>query len=201
MAQLYYHYGTMNSGKSFELLKVAHNYEEQDKEVLVMVPQKSIRERNKAIQSRAGLNRHSQDTYVFNEDANLYTGIATVSSYVKLHCVLVDESQFLTRKQVEELASIVDDYGIPVMCFGLKNDFANNLFEGSEALLIYADKIKEIKTICWYCNSKANMVLRFDENGTPVYKGEQFKVGGNEIYKPCCRECYHTGGQRLEGED
>jgi thymidine kinase len=188
MAQLFFKYGTMNSGKSFELLKVAHNYEEQGKKVMIFKPLIDNRGGGK-VGSRVGFSR---DAYLLDKSSDIYF---IVSYSKKPNCILIDESQFLTRKQVLELSHIVDDYDIPVMCFGLKNDFQNNLFEGSEALLIYSDKIEEIKTICWYCDKKATMVLRY-ENGVPVYDGPQIKIGGesNEDYKPVCRKCYNNGG-------
>ncbi|MDE7493511.1 thymidine kinase, partial [Streptococcus agalactiae] len=103
--------------------------------------------------------------------------------------VLIDECQFLSKKNVYDLARVVDDLDVPVMAFGLKNDFQNNLFEGSKHLLLLADKIDEIKTICQYCSKKATMVLR-TENGKPVYEGDQIQIGGNETYIPVCRKHY-----------
>ncbi|MCC9782259.1 thymidine kinase, partial [Streptococcus agalactiae] len=103
--------------------------------------------------------------------------------------ILIDECQFLSKKNVYDLARVVDDLDVPVMAFGLKNDFQNNLFEGSKHLLLLADKIDEIKTICQYCSKKATMVLR-TENGKPVYEGDQIQIGGNETYIPVCRKHY-----------
>lgn len=105
-------------------------------------------------------------------------------------CVLVDEAQFLDKDHVLQLAKIVDELDIPVMGFGLKNDFQNELFEGSKYFLLYADKIEEMKTICWFCPRKAVMNLRIDENGKPVYTGEQIQIGGNDSYYPVCRKCH-----------
>ncbi|MCC9681269.1 thymidine kinase, partial [Streptococcus agalactiae] len=105
------------------------------------------------------------------------------------YCILIDECQFLSKKNVYDLARVVDDLDVPVMAFGLKNDFQNNLFEGSKHLLLLADKIDEIKTICQYCSKKATMVLR-TENGKPVYEGDQIQIGGNETYIPVCRKHY-----------
>ena len=107
----------------------------------------------------------------------------------KPYCVLIDECQFLSKQNVYDLARLVDEYDIPVMAFGLKNDFQNELFEGSKYLLLLADKIEEIKTICQFCSKKATMVLR-TENGKPVYHGEQIQIGGNETYIPVCRRHY-----------
>ena len=106
-----------------------------------------------------------------------------------LHCVLVDEAHFLSGDQVMQISFVVDRLGVPVICFGLKNDFRNRLFAGAEYLLLYADVLKEIKTVCWFCNRKATMNLRLAE-GRAVYEGEQVLIGGTESYLPVCRRCY-----------
>ncbi|CAH0417358.1 thymidine kinase [Periweissella fabaria] len=184
MAQLFFRYGAMNSGKTIEILKVAHNYEEQGKSVIILTSGLDNRYGEGLVASRIGMSRPAHpifaDTDVFdlvnelNEDA---------------FAVLVDEAQFLTRENVLQLTRVVDELHIPVLAFGLKNDFQNHLFEGSEALLIFADKIEEIKTICWFCGRKASMNLRVND-GKPVYEGEQVQIGGNESYYPVCREHY-----------
>jgi thymidine kinase len=187
---LYYKYGTMNSGKSFEIIKVAHNYEEQGKPVIIFSPAVDTRAGADQIGSRMGMTRKSIPV---DEDTNLYEYVKCFQPPTepkRIYCVLVDEAQFLKKHHVLELTRVVDELGIPVMAFGLKNDFQNQLFEGSYNLLIYADKIEEIKTICWYCDRKATMVIRF-RNGVPVNVGEQIQIGGNEDYKPVCRRCYH----------
>jgi thymidine kinase len=190
VAQLYYKFGTMNSGKSFEIIKVAHNYEEQEKPVLIFSPAIDTRSDVKEIGSRVGMKRPAIPV---DEHTNLYESVVALQSAApknRIYCILIDEAQFLKRHQVIELTRIVDELNIPVMAFGLKNDFQNKLFEGSYNLLIYADKIEEIKTICWYCDRKATMVIRFSD-GRPVNEGEQIQIGGNEHYKPVCRRCYH----------
>jgi thymidine kinase len=190
MAQLYYKYGTMNSGKSFEIIKVAHNYEEQGKRVLIYSPSISARAGSQLVGSRVGFERAAIPV---EADTDLF---ASVKSHVSssgpkaIYCVLIDEAQFLTKQHILDLTRVVDELNIPVMAFGLKNDFQNQLFEGSYNLLVQADKIEEIKTICWYCDRKATMVIRFRE-GKPVNSGEQIQVGGNEDYKPVCRRCYN----------
>lgn len=183
MAQLFFRYGAMNSGKSIEILKVAHNYEEQHKKVLLLTS--AIDDRNQVgeITSRIGMQRRAIPVY---DQTDLFATIAQHSQ--DLSCVLLDEAQFLQKHHVLELAKVVDQLKIPVMTFGLKNDFRNELFEGSKFLLLYADKIEEMKTICWFCGKKAIMNLRID-NGQPVYSGRQIKIGGNESYYPVCR--YH----------
>lgn len=184
MAQLYYRYGTMNSGKSIEILKVAHNYEEQGKPVVLMTSAVDTRSGYGNISSRIGLARQAVPIHPDTDIVAFVQGMET-----KPYCVLVDECQFLSKKNVYDLARVVDDLKVPVMCFGLKNDFQNKLFEGSYHLLLLADKIEEIKTICQFCSKKATMVLR-TEDGRPVYEGEQIQIGGNETYIPVCRHHY-----------
>lgn len=184
MAQLFFKYGAMNSGKSIDILKVAHNYEEQGKPVVLMTSGVDDRSGQGVIASRIGLKR--QVTPVM-DDTDIYEFVKQIDH--KVYCVLIDEAQFLKKKHVLQLIKIVDDLNIPVMTFGLKNDFRNELFEGSKYLLIYADKIEEMKTICWFCPHKATMNLRIN-NGKPVYEGEQVQIGGNESYYPVCRKHY-----------
>ena len=184
MAQLFFHYGAMNSGKSIEILKVAHNYEEQDKQVVLMTSGIDPRSGVGGISSRIGLRR---DAFPIFDDTDIYAVIKQAETNPA--CVLIDEAQFLKKHHVLELAKVVDELGIPVMTFGLKNDFRNELFEGSKYLLLYADKIVEMKTICWFCKHKALMNLRV-HNGKPVYEGEQVQIGGNESYYPVCRRHY-----------
>ncbi|MFC5650980.1 thymidine kinase [Paenibacillus solisilvae] len=190
MAQLYYKYGTMNSGKSFEIIKVAHNYEEQGKRVLIYSPSFSARGDQELVGSRVGFERAAIPVY---EQTDLFESVKshlTTAGIKEIYCVLIDEAQFLKKHHILELTRVVDEMNIPVMAFGLKNDFQNQLFEGSYNLLVQADKIEEIKTICWYCDRKATMVIRF-RDGKPVNAGEQIQIGGNEDYKPVCRRCYN----------
>ena len=186
MAQLFFKYGTMNSGKTIEILKVAHNYEEQGKKVLTLTSALDTRYGVGKVASRIGIER---EAIAINEDTDVLKLILDSIEGVQYYCILIDEAQFLNKQQVLDLASIVDKYNIPVMAFGLKNDFQNKLFPGSEALLIYADKIEEIKTICWKCHKKATMNLRLVDN-KPIYAGEQIQIGGNESYLPVCRNHY-----------
>lgn len=192
MAQLYYKYGTMNSGKSFEIIKVAHNYEEQGKPVLIYSPAVGARESVYRVGSRVGFER---EAIPVEKSTNLFDNVKEqVAASGRIYCVLIDEAQFLMRHHILELTRVVDELNIPVMAFGLKNDFRNQLFEGSYNLLVHADKIEEIKTICWYCDRKATMVIRF-RDGQPVNSGEQIQIGGNEDYKPVCRRCYNQAFQ------
>ena len=184
MAQLFFRYGAMNAGKSIEVLKVAHNYEEQGKQVLLMASSLDTRNGQGQIASRIGLSRKA---VALQADTNIYTVVQ--NQCPQAACILIDEAQFLTVDQVKQAAAVVDELGIPVMAFGLKNDSQNHLFAGSEALLIYADKIEEMKTICWFCRKKATMNLRIT-NGQADYGGEQIQIGGNESYYPVCRKHY-----------
>ncbi|MCM0598894.1 thymidine kinase [Periweissella fabalis] len=184
MAQLFFRYGAMNSGKTIEILKVAHNYEEQGKAVIILTSGLDNRYGEGLVASRIGMSRPAHPIFA---DTDVFALINELNK--DAYAVLVDEAQFLTRENVLQLTRVVDELNIPVLAFGLKNDFQNHLFEGSEALLIFADKIEEIKTICWFCGRKASMNLRVTD-GKPVYEGEQVQIGGNESYYPVCREHY-----------
>lgn len=177
MAQLFYKYGTMASGKSIEILKVAHNYKQQNRRVLLATSSVDTRYGIGKITSRIGM---ESDAYAIGMDEDLSQ--LNTDGYA---AILIDEAQFLTRKQVVALAKVVDTNDIPVMCFGLKNDFDNRLFEGSEALLVFADKISEMKTICNYCGHKATMNKRLSDST------EQIVIGGDDDYVPVCRRHYY----------
>ena len=191
MAQLFFRYGAMSSGKTIEILKVAHNYEAQGRKIALMTSGLDNRSGVGTVASRIGIHRKA---IPITEEMDLFEYIKEMNNHDladgdgKLACVLIDEAQFLKRHHVLECAKIVDEFNIPVMTFGLKNDFQNHLFEVSENLLIFADKIEEMKTICHYCGHKATMNLRIN-NGKPVYEGEQVQIGGDESYYPVCR--YH----------
>ncbi len=188
MAQLYFRYSTMNAGKSIEVIKVAHNYEERGKNVLVMTSSVDDRYGTGKVTSRIGVSR---DAEIVEDDTNILELFLKKHKEKPIDCVLVDECQFLKRHHVEELSEIVDSCDVPVLCYGLKNDFRNELFEGSYALLVYSDKIEEIKTICW-CGKKATMVARIVDDKL-VKSGEQIQVGGNEMYISLCRKHYNDG--------
>ena len=188
MAQLYYRYSTMNAGKSIELIKVAYNYEERGKNVLTLIPAVDDRYGIGVITSRIGVQR---EAIVVNDDTNILELYMRENEKHKIDCVLIDECQFLKKHHVQELVEIVDSCEVPVLAYGLKNDFRNELFEGSYYMLIYADKIKEIKTICW-CGRKATMVARVVD-GQIVKQGEQVVIGGNDMYVSLCRKHYNDG--------
>ncbi|MCQ8260689.1 thymidine kinase [Streptococcus suis] len=186
MAQLYYKYGTMNSGKTIEILKVAHNYEEQGKPVVIMTSALDTRDAFGVVSSRIGMRR---EAVAIDDEMDIFGYIRKMEP--RPYCVLIDEAQFLRRHHVYDLARVVDELDVPVMAFGLKNDFRNELFEGSKHLLLLADKLDEIKTICQYCSKKATMVLR-TQDGKPTYEGAQIQIGGNETYIPVCRKHYFS---------
>ena len=188
MAQLYYRYSTMNDGKSIELIKVAYNYEERGKNVLTLIPAVDDRYGIGVITSRIGVQR---EAIVVNDDTNILELYMRENEKHKIDCVLIDECQFLKKHHVQELVEIVDSCEVPVLAYGLKNDFRNELFEGSYYMLIYADKIEEIKTICW-CGRKATMVARVVD-GQIVKQGEQVVIGGNDMYVSLCRKHYNDG--------
>lgn len=194
MAQLYYRYSTMNAGKSIELIKVAYNYEERGKTVMTLIPSVDDRYGRGVITSRIGVQREGR---TISEDSNILELFMKENERKKIDCVLIDECQFLKKHQVQELAEIVDSFDVPVLAYGLKNDFRNEMFEGSYYMLIYADKIEEIKTICW-CGRKATMVARV-ANGKIVKQGQQIVVGGNDMYVSLCRKHYNDGRIGPEG--
>lgn len=174
----------MNSGKSIEILKVAHNYEEQGKPVVIMTSALDTRDGYGIVSSRIGMRRQA---IAITEKTKIFELIAKLTK--KPYCLLIDECQFLMKHHVYDLVRVVDELEVPVMAFGLKNDFQNELFEGSKYLLLFADKIEEIKTICQFCSKKATMVLR-TKNGKAIYQGKQIQIGGNETYIPVCRKHY-----------
>lgn len=194
MAQLYYRYSTMNAGKSIELIKVAYNYEERGKNVLTLMPAVDDRYGRGIVTSRIGVQREAR---IVGDSTDLLQLFIAENDRRKIDCVLVDECQFLKKHHVLELAEIVDSFDVPVLAYGLKNDFRNEMFEGSYYMLIYADKIEEIKTICW-CGRKATMVARIVD-GKIVKQGQQIVVGGNDMYVSLCRKHYNDGRIGPEG--
>lgn len=187
MAKLYFRYGTMNSGKSMDILKVKHNYEEQGKNVILLTTSVDDRYGVGVVKSRTGL---SSEAHVIEElGCSISDFVQSENNLNRISCVLIDESQFLLEDSIMSLVEVVDQLNIPVICYGLKNDFQNQLFEGSKRLIEMADKVEEIKTICWFCESKAIMNMRM-HGGKAVYHGEQIQTGGNESYLPVCRKHY-----------
>ncbi|WP_114193775.1 thymidine kinase [Edaphovirga cremea] len=186
MAQLYFYYSAMNAGKSTALLQSSYNYQERGMRTLVFTAEIDHRFGVGKVSSRIGLSSQAQ---LYNKDTELLNMITQEHTQQSVHCVLVDESQFLTKDQVNQLSDVVDQLDIPVLCYGLRTDFRGELFGGSQYLLAWADKLIELKTIC-HCGRKANMVLRLDERGKALHDGEQVVIGGNESYVSVCRRHY-----------
>ncbi|WP_394128760.1 thymidine kinase [Shewanella maritima] len=184
MAQLYFYYSAMNAGKSTSLLQSSYNYRERGMHTLVMTASIDDRYGKGKVASRIGI---QTDAQVFGSKDDLVDLIATAHAQQAIHCVLVDESQFLSKEQVKQLTKVVDEFDIPVLCYGLRTDFQGELFTGSQYLLAWADKLVELKTIC-HCGRKANMVVRLDGDGKPMREGEQVAIGGNESYESVCRK-------------
>ena len=186
MAKLYFHYSSMNAGKSTALLQANHNYHERGMRTLLFTAKADTRFGERTIASRIGI---EAEAVPFSETDDLLAVIRDAHSSEHLDCVLFDEAQFLTKEQVGQLGSVADDLRIPVLAYGLRTDFQGELFEGSQYLLAWADDIKEIKTVC-HCGKKATMNARIDESGKKVLDGEQVEIGGNERYVSLCRRCY-----------
>ena len=183
MAKLYFHYSTMNAGKSTLLLQAAHNYHERGMNTYLLTAQFDRRAGEGKIASRIGVEK-AADTFATGE--NLYQKIERRLSDRSCNCIFIDEAQFLEHGQVWQLAQAVDDLKVPVMCYGLRVDFQGQLFPGSAALLALADEMREIRTIC-HCGKKATMVIRQDETGQVITQGAQVQIGGNETYVSLCR--------------
>ena len=189
MAKLYFYYSAMNAGKSTILLQSSYNYRERGMHTLLRTPELDDRYQRGAITSRIGL---SADAKIFNQAEDLFAIAKAAHQSQPIHCVLVDEAQFLTRKQVRQLGNICDEMDIPVLSYGIRTDFLGNLFEGSMELLAWADSLVEIKTIC-HCGRKATMQLRIDGSGKPVKQGSQVQIGGNDHYVSVCRIHFKSG--------
>jgi thymidine kinase len=183
MAKLYFHYSTMNAGKSTLLLQASYNYRERGMQTYLLTAAIDGRAGAGVIGSRIGL-KASAD--MFDETSDLFAMIDKRLKQDPCACIFVDEAQFLTKAQVWQLARAVDDLGVPVMCYGLRVDFRGELFPGSAALLALADEMREARTIC-FCGKKATMVVRQDSEGHALMEGEQVQIGGNETYVSLCR--------------
>lgn len=179
MAKLYFYYSAMNAGKTTMLLQSAHNYAERGMRTLIITPHIDDRYGRGVVQSRIGLKSEASG---FGPDSDLQQQVqADIAHNGPLHCVLVDEAQFLRKAQVWQLTHIVDALDIPVLAYGLRTDFRGELFEGSQYLLAWADSLIELKTIC-HTGKKATMVVRVDEKGRALTEGAQVEIGGNERY-------------------
>lgn len=184
MAKLYFHYSTMNAGKSTLLLQAAHNYQEMGMETYLLTADFDDRAGTGQIGSRIGLAREAD---VYTKENDLFAMISARLDQGRIACVMVDEAQWLSKDQVWQLARAVDDLNVPVMCYGLRVDFRGELFPGSAGLLALADEMREVRTIC-HCGKKATMVIRKGADGTAMMDGNQVQVGGNETYVSLCRK-------------
>ncbi|MEM9797488.1 MAG: thymidine kinase [Pseudomonadota bacterium] len=183
MAKLYFHYSTMNAGKSTLLLQASHNYVERGMQTYLLTADFDHRAGTGRIASRIGI---EAEAATYDAQSDLFDMIRRRLADGPCACILLDEAQWLSREQVWQLARAVDDLGVPVMCYGLRVDFRGELFPGSAALLALADEMREVRTIC-HCGRKATMVIRVDENGDALREGAQVEVGGNDRYVSLCR--------------
>ncbi len=178
MAKLYFYYSSMNAGKSTALLQSSYNYKERGMNTLVLAPFLDDRFGAGKVTSRIGI---ETEATTFRQEEDLFEMIETATRQDPLHCVLIDEAQFLTKDQVFQLGDVTDKLNIPVLAYGLRTDFRGEPFDGSKYLLAWSDNLKELKAIC-HCGSKATMVVRFDEDGNAVTEGSQIEIGGNDRY-------------------
>lgn len=198
MAKLYFYYSAMNAGKTTTLLQSAHNYHERGMRTLILTPALDNRFGEGVVASRIGLQARGLR---FDGEADILALVeADIAERGPLHCVLVDEAQFMSKAQVWQLSDVVDRLGIPVLAYGLRTDFRGELFEGSRYLLAWADNLEEIKTIC-HSGRKATMVVRVDEQGRAVTQGPQVEIGGNDRYVSVSRAEFKSitaGDGRIE---
>lgn len=194
IGKLYFRYGTMGSAKTALLLTTAYNFEERGMAYVCFKPSIDTREKKNVIHSRIGIERECSWIY---RDTNLYLFVKDLVEKRLPHpeWILVDEAQFLTTEQVNQLAQVVDDFGVNVICYGLRTDFRTQLFEGSKRLFEIADTIDEIKSTCT-CGRKTIVNARIDGKGQIITEGEVVEIGGNERYMAVCRKCWHN--KRIE---
>jgi thymidine kinase len=183
MAKLFFNYSTMNAGKSTVLLQASHNYREHGMDTYLLTARIDDRSGAGRIASRIGI---GSDADIFDSGSDLAEMVRARLAQGSVACVFVDEAQFLTPDQVWQLARVVDDLDLPVLCYGLRVDFRGELFPGSATLLAIADEMREVRTIC-RCGRKATMVIRQDDQGRAILEGDQIKIGGNDTYLSLCR--------------
>ncbi|MEO3385077.1 thymidine kinase [Mesorhizobium sp. CAU 1741] len=197
MAKLYFHYATMNAGKTTMLLQASYNYRERGMTTMLFVAGHYRRDDQAGyISSRIGL---ESDAEMFRDGDDLFARIGEHHEHTTTHCVFVDEAQFLEDEQVWQLARVADRLNIPVMCYGLRTDFQGNLFPGSRALLAIADELREVRTIC-RCGRKATMVVRLGDDGKVARQGAQVAIG-KDVYVSLCRRHWEEEMGRLPPED
>jgi thymidine kinase len=187
MAKLYFYYSSMNAGKSTALLQASYNYRERGMNTIVLAPSLDDRYGQGMVTSRIGL---QSEAVSIGPDEDLFAMVSSLMSEKPLHCVLIDEAQFLSKQQVLQIGRISDHLDIPVLAYGLRTDFRGEPFEGSKYLLAIADNLKEIKAIC-HCGSKATMVIRQDQDGNVITAGESVEIGGNDRYVSMCRKHFY----------
>ncbi|MCG8415301.1 MAG: thymidine kinase [Pseudomonadales bacterium] len=183
MAKLYFYYSSMNAGKSTSLLQSSYNYKERGMNTLILAPELDDRYGVGKVTSRIGL---ESDAISFKAADDLFKVVSEQNEQQALHCVLIDEAQFLSKQQVYQLGEVTDELNIPVLAYGLRTDFRGEPFEGSKYLLAWSDNLKELKAIC-HCGAKATMVVRMGDDGTPIKEGSQVEIGGNDRYVSMCR--------------
>ena len=184
MAKLYFYYSSMNAGKSTALLQSSYNYRERGMHTLILAPDLDDRYGLGKVTSRIGLEAAAT---TFKSDEDLYKLICGKMEEEPLHCVLVDEAQFLSKEQVFQLGEVTDELNIAVLAYGIRTDFQGEPFPGSQYLLAWADNLKELKAIC-FCGNKATMVIRLNEEGNAITQGSQVEIGGNDLYVSMCRK-------------
>jgi thymidine kinase len=187
MAKLYFYYSSMNAGKSTALLQASYNYRERGMNTIVLAPSLDDRYGQGMVTSRIGL---QSEAVSIRPDEDLFATVSSLMSEKPLHCVLIDEAQFLSKQQVLQIGRISDHLDVPVLAYGLRTDFQGEPFEGSKYLLAIADNLKEIKAIC-HCGSKATMVIRQDPGGNIITSGESVEIGGNDRYVSMCRKHFY----------
>lgn len=190
MAKLYFRYGTVGSAKTLNLLAVAHNYQSQDKKILILKPEFDTRFGAENVKSRSGLEKKAD--FLLTAETRLDT-----DKLQGITCLLVDEAQFLAPELIDHFRDIARDHDIPVICYGLRTDFRTHLFPGAQRLLELADSVEEVKNTCHYCNKKAIFNLKL-LNGRPTVDGPSVELGAEELYLPACAKCYH---QKLHDDE
>ncbi len=190
IGKLYFRYGTMGSAKTALLLTTAYNFEERGMSYLCFKPSIDTRDKKNVIRSRIGIERECEWIYRETDMFALVNDLIHERN-MKPEWILVDEAQFLAAAQVDQLARLVDDFGINVICYGLRTDFRTSLFEGSRRLFEIADSIDEIKSTC-SCGRKTIVNARMDSRGEIITEGEQVEIGGNERYVSVCRKCWRN---------
>ena len=188
MAKLYFYYSSMNAGKSTALLQSSYNYRERGMNTLILAPEFDDRYGVGKVKSRIGI---EAEATTFSSRDDLFALVRDRHAEEALHCVMIDEAQFLTREQVFQLGEITDKLNVPVLAYGLRTDFQGEPFEGSKYLLAWSDNLNELKAIC-HCGRKATMVVRFDANGEAVREGSQIEIGGNDRYVSMCRKHFRA---------